>query len=123
MIKTTIKLCFLFLILQQNLFSQCNLNTQQQYDVRAKIGDIITIAWDAPPTNSALLYYRIRRASIISGLYPVWVTVPFDKTQYTFTVTGPYFYFVTAWYSVIENGVSVARESTGSNLVRVRIVK
>lgn len=111
----------LALLIPTDTFSQCNLMTEGSTQAYKTWNSTVTFDWTPPSDLTGLLYYRIRRAPVISGTYGVVVTVPFDKTSYSFVWKGgDYHYFITAWYSVMENGVSVVRESVGSNQVRVR---
>lgn len=87
-----------------------------------RLGDTVTIDWDPPTSTSNLLYYRVRRSQTPSGSYSVWVKIPYDQTQYTFTVTETksYHYFVSAWYSVVDaQGNTTIVESVGSNHARI----
>jgi len=111
----------LLLLIPTDFFGQCNLMVGGHEQASVTWNSTVTFGWTPPDDTTGLLYYRIRRASAISGTYTVLVTVPSDKSEYVFVWKGgDYHYFVTAWYSVIENGVSVVRESVGSNQIRVR---
>jgi len=111
----------LLLVLPKNSFSQCNLMADGGIQAFVKWNTALTFSWVPPENTSGLLYYRIRRASTISGTYTVIATIPFDRNSYNIVWKGgDYHYFVTSWYSIMENGVSVIRESVGSNQVRVR---
>lgn len=94
----------------------------------AKTGDLVTINWTMPDPLPVpnLLYFRIRCAQNISGLFVVCYQVPSNVGTYTFTFnkTVSTYYFLSAWYSVPQpDGSNLIAESEGSNMVRVRITK
>jgi len=96
-------------------------------EVFAKTGDLITLAWSMPnPLPPGLLYYRIRCAEKISGPFVVCYQIPANVLSYTFTFnkTASTYYFVTRWFSSVQpDGTALISESTGSNMIRIRITK
>lgn len=106
-------------LLTPTLMAQCITGPVEK---TVKVGSTVTVSWTMPsPLPEGLLYYRIRRAAHPAGSYSPWVKVPADKLEYSFVVTEAksYIYFIGVWYSMIENGQSVIRESVGSNQVRI----
>lgn len=90
----------------------------------ARTGETVHITWCTPIDTTNLMYYRIRCANLISGPFVVCTTknIPADATSYdiVFNKTASHYYFLTAWYAEVENGVTVIKESPGSNMIRIR---
>ena len=115
------------------------------YEKEIVKGQSVTLCWGVTPpkTSEVLKSFRIRQSQSQAGSYQQLVninydaatmlkdlpdpcdstkTVPWIKVTYTFAPKFTGHYFVTAVYQVVENGLTVTKETTGSAHCRVTVL-